>query len=331
MSKYNTQAGKSLNRYYWLAFIIGGMVTGFVGCLAYSYMKKGDHGLLSTAVAGNPKIADRSIVQTALTDEFDALPSVFLGVEVVSVDAAIAEQFGLPRACGVLVNNVVDSSPADKAGLQRSDVILSVNNIAIENVDGFKEIMAQLNPGDQVRIIYIRDGQKSTAYITLANSSASAVIAEDRGDPDWGVSLSVLSADLRASLRIPADVDGIVILSVIPGGLADQAGLLSGDVITGIDNTPVTDMSDFFAAIVAGDDNIALLDINSKGQLRFVALDSSAVVTVAKQRQTSLLDRIISIFTDDDNVILTEHINEEDDYEKPVCKRLEESGERYDQ
>jgi len=98
-----------------------------------------------------------------------------------------------------------------------------------------------------------------------------------------------------------------------------------------IDNTPITDMSDFFAAIAAGDDNIALLDIYSKGQLRFVALDSSAVVAVAQQRRTSLLDRIISIFTDDDNVILTEHINEEDDYEKPVCKRLEESGERYDQ
>lgn len=136
---------------------------------------------------------------------------------------------------------------------------------------------------------------------------------------------------MRASLRIPADIDGIVILSVIPTGLADQAGLQSGDVITGIDNTPIASMNDFFAAIAAGDDNIALLDIYSKGQLRFVALDSSSVAAVAQQRQRSLLDRIISIFTDDDNVILTEHINEEDDYEKPVCKRLEESGERYDQ
>ena len=330
MNVGKNQAGKSMKRYYWLAFVISGMVAGFVGCLAYSYLKKGDHGLLSAAVAGNPKTVDRSIVQTALTTKVDVSPSAFLGVEIVSVDTVIAEQFGLPKACGVLVNSVVDNSPAQRAGLQRSDCLLSLNNIAIENVDGFREIMAQLNPGDQVRIIYIRDGQKDTVYATLANSSAAA-IAEDGNDPDWGVSLSVLSADLRASLRIPADIDGIVILSVMPGGQADEAGLQSGDVITGIDNTPITDMSDFFAAIAAGDDNIALLDIYSKGQLRFVALDSSAVVAVAQQRRTSLLDRIISIFTDDDNVILTEHINEEDDYEKPVCKRLEESGERYDQ
>ena len=331
MNVDKNQAGKSMKRYYWLAFVISGMVAGFVGCLAYSYLEKGDHSLLSAAVAGTPKTVDQSIVLTALTAKIDVSPSAFLGVEIVSVDTVIAEQFGLPKACGVLVNSVVDNSPAQRAGLQRSDCLLSLNNIAIQNVDGFREIMAQLNPGDQVRIIYIRDGQKDTVYATLANSSAAAAIAEDGDDPDWGVSLSVLSADLRASLRIPANIEGIVILSVMPAGLADQAGLQSGDVITGIDNTPITDMSDFFAAIAAGDDNIALLDIYSKGQLRFVALDSSAVATVAQQRQTSLLDRIISIFTDDDNVILTEHINEEDDYEKPVCKRLEESGERYDQ
>ena len=329
MSIDETQAGKSLNWYYWLAFVLVGMLVGFAGCLAFSYVTKGDQGLLSD-VADNPK-AEKPIVQAALPVAEAVSLSVFLGVEIVSVDTYIAEQFDLPKACGVLVNNVVDNSPAGKAGLQRSDVILSANNIAVENVDGFREIMIQLNPGDDVRIIYVRDGQKDTTYATLANLSAAAAIAEDGNDTDWGVSLSVLSSDLHTSLRIPADIDGIVILSVMPGGLADQAGLQSGDVITGIDNTPIESMSGFFEAIVDGDDNIALLDIYSKGQLRFVALDSSAVTAVAQERQTSLLGRIISIFTDNDNVILTEHINEEDDYEKPVCKRLEESGERYDQ
>ena len=328
MSIDETQAGKSLTRYYWPTFVIVGMVVGYAGCLAYSYIAKGDHYLLSGAVGDSR--ADNPIVQAALpVVEAVSLP-VFLGVEIVSVDAVVAEQLGLPNTCGVLVISVVNNTPADKAGLQRSDVILSVNNIAVEDVDGFREIMAQLNPGDDVRIIYVRDGRKDTTYATLANLSAAAAIAEDGDDPDWGVSLSVLSSDLRASLRIPANIDGIVILSVTPDGLADQAGLQSGDVITGIDNTPIASMNDFFAAIAAGDDNIALLDIYSKGQLRFVALDSSAIAVATQQRQPSIADRIISIFTDDDNVILTEHINEEDDYEKPVCKRLEESGERYD-
>jgi len=328
LSVDKNQTGEGLKRYYWLAFVIGGMVAGFLGCLVYAHITKGDHGLLSDA-AGNPK-TDKPIVQTALTVEEPTSVSAFLGVEIMSVDAVIAQQLSLPGDCGVLVTSVIDGSPAQKAGLQRGDVILSLNNIAVKDVDGFREIMAELNPGDDARIIYVRDGQKDIAYATLANSSAVLETAQEPGDSDWGVSLSVLSSDLRSLLRIPANTDGIVILSVTPGGLADEAGLHSGDVITTINNTPITDMSDFFEALSSDKDGTALLDVYSQGALRYVALDSTGIIESVAQTQTSLLDRILSVFTDDNKVILVEHTNEEDDYEKPVCKRLEESGERYE-
>jgi len=329
LSVDKNQTGEGLKQYYWLAFVITWMVAGFLGCLVYSHLKNGRLDFLDAAVAGNPK-ADKPIVQTALTAQQPPASSAFLGVEVISVDAVIAEQLSLAGDCGVLVISVIDESPAQKAGLQRGDCLLSLNNIAVKDVDGFREIMAELNPGDNARIIYVRDGQKDIAYATVANSSAVWGTAQEPGDSDWGVSLAVLSSDLRKLLRIGANIDGIVILSVTPAGLADQVGLQAGDVITGIDNTPIADMSDFFAALQNSDDNVVLLDIYSKGQLRYVVLDSAGVVESVARTRTSLLDRIISIFTDDDNVILTEHINEEDDYEKPVCKRLEESGERYE-
>ena len=323
-------SGKSLKRYYWLAFVIGGMVVGFLGCLVYSYIAKGDRGILSGA-AGNPK-TEKPIVQTALTIAEVVSPSAFLGVEIISVDDVIAQQLSLASVCGVIVNSVVDNSPADKAGLQRSDVILSLNSITVENTDGFREIMAQLNPGDNVKIAYIRDGDKNTAYATLADSSTALEVANDSSDSDgWGVSLSVISSDLRSSLRIPADIDGIVILSVKPGGIADEAGLRDGDVIVGINNTPIMDMGEFFDALADDEDGTALLDVYTQGTLRFVALDSTGIADSVAQTPTSLLDRIMSVLTDDNKVVLvSEHENEEDDYEKPVCKRLEESGERYD-
>ena len=326
------QAAKRLKKYYWSAFVVAGMVVGFLGCLVYSYLKESRIDFLNAAVAGNPKVVDKLIVQAAITvEERFQTPSAFLGVEVMSADAVIAEELSLPRDCGVLVNSVIDGFPAQKAGLQRGDVILSLNNTSVKDVATFREIMAELKPGDDVRIIYVRNGQKDIVYATLANSSAVPETTQEPGDPDWGVSLSVLSLELRKSLRIPADIDGIVILSVTPGGIADQAGLQTGDVITGINNTPIADMSDFFAALSADEYSTALLDVYSRGNLRYVALDSSGVIESVARRQTSLLDRMISIFTDDGNVILTEHINEEGDYEKPVCKRLEESGERYEE
>ena len=322
------QTGKSPKRYYWLAFVIGGMVAGFLGCLVYSYIAKADRGLLSNA-AGNPK-TDKPIVQTALTVQQPPASPAFLGVEIMSVDTVIAQQFGLENPCGVLVNSVVDGSPAQKAGLQRSDIILSLNSIAVEDVDAFRTIMSTLKAGDNVKIVYIRNRQKDTAYAILAESSAAAAIAQQPDDSGWGVSLSVLSSDLRNLLRIPANIDGIVILSVTPGGLADEAGLQAGDVIISINNKPITDMSDFFKALSSDKDGTALLDIYSQGALRYVALDSTGVADSVAQTQPSLLDRIRSVFTDDNRVILVEHTNEEDDYEKPVCKRLEESGERYE-
>lgn len=328
MSVDKNQTSKGLHRYYWPAFVIGGMMVGFLGCLVYSHIIKGEHGLLA-GDAGNPK-TDKPLVQTTLTlEEPAAAVSAFLGVEIMSVDAIIARQFGLENPCGVIVNSVVYNSPADKAGLQRSDVILSVNGIAVEDVDGFRNIMSTLKAGDNVKIVYVRDSQKDTTYAVLADSSAVAAIARQPDNSGWGVSLSVLSSDLRILLRIPADIDGIVILSVKSGGLADEAGLVSGDVITAVNNTPITDMSDFFEALSLDKDGTVLLDIYTQGTLRYVVMDSTGVISAIAQAQPSLLDRLLSLFTDDNNVILVEHINEDGDYEKPVCKRLEESGERY--
>jgi membrane-associated protease RseP (regulator of RpoE activity) len=320
------QTDKGLKRYYWLAFVIGGMVIGLLGCLAYSHISKADRGLLSNA-AGNPK-TDKPIVQAALTVQQPPAASVFLGVEIMSVDSIIAQQFGLENPCGVIVNSVVDGSPAQEAGLQRSDVILSLNGIAVEDVEGFRNIMSNLKAGDSVKIFYIRNRQRDATYAVLVASS-SAVIAQQPDGSGWGVSLSVLGSDLHSLLRIPANIKGIVILSVTPDGLADEAGLQAGDVVTAVNNTSIADMSDFLKALSSDKDGIVLLDVYSRGNLRYVALDSSGVIESVAQTQPSLLDRILSVFTDDNKVILVEHINEEDDYEKPVCKRLEESGERY--
>jgi len=325
LSVDKNQSDKSSKRYYWLAFVIGGMMVGFLGCIVYSCVTKGDHSFLSSVV-GNPK-ADEPNVRTAPAVEKSVSPSAFLGVEIISVNAVIAEQFGLPNPCGVLVNSVVDGSPAQKAGLQRRDVILSLNSIAVEDVNSFRNIMSTLNPGETVKIVYIRDGQKDAVYATLADSSTVLNVAKDSSGSEWGVLLSVLNSDLRNSLRIPANIDGIVILSVTPGGLADEAGLLPGDVITGINNTPIANMNEFFVALSSDKTGKVLLDVYSQGTLRYVALDSPGVVTAVARTQTSLLDKILSVFTNNTNVILTEHANEEDDYEKPVCKRLEESGE----
>lgn len=242
-----------------------------------------------------------NIVQTAAVEDVSVRPSVFFGVEVLSVNSIIAEQLSLPGDRGVLVNGVVDGSPAQAAVLQRGDVILSLDSKAVEDIDGFRQLLAAYNPGDNVRIAYIRNAQKDTVYAQLVGLPDSLATAQDAysSDTDWGVSLSDISSAMRNSLNIPADIGGVAILSVIPGGAADKAGLQPTDVITGIDQTPVSSMDDFFRTLSSDNDNIALLDVYSQGSVRYVPLDSSGILEVADQTQTqtTLRQKIFSIFT----------------------------------
>lgn len=242
-----------------------------------------------------------NIVQTAAVEDVSVRPSVFFGVEVLSVNSIIAEQLSLPGERGVLVNGVVDGSPAKAAGLQRGDAIISLDSKAVEDIDGLKALLAAYNPGDNVRIAYIRNAQKDTVYAQLVGLPDSLATAKDAdsSDTDWGVSLSDISSAMRNSLNIPADIGGVTILSVTPGGAADKAGLQPTDVITGIDQTPVSSMDEFFRALSSDNDSIALLDVYSRGSVRYVPLDSSGILEVADQTQTqtTLRQKIFSIFT----------------------------------
>ena len=383
MKSINTkEIDKCPKSYIKWSFVVLGMVFVLLVYLAYSKIT-GSNTYFNEDLVGQEA---QALVQTAITNDTlndkSSTPSVFLGVEVIPIDSIIAEQLNITSKNGVLINSVISNSPAQQAGLRRGDVIVALNNRTVKDIDRFGDIMAELKPGDTVRIIYIRDGKKDSAYVQLVErpalqktaqslGSGNSDISASQGD-DWGISLSPLSSILRESFNIPADINGIMILSVSPGGAADNAGLLPGDIITGVDKTAITDMDDFFNAIIGDNNNTALLDIYSQGRMRYVPIDSTNI-KVADQTQTrdttSLRQRIFSIFTggspfssdedeeeggykqqpqqippkgsydssastsvvDTQRLILTEHINEEDDYEKPVCKRLEESGDRYSQ
>jgi hypothetical protein len=253
-----------------------------------------------------------NIVQTAAVEEESVRPSVFLGVEVLSVNSVIAEQLSLPGEHGVLVNRVIEDSPAYAAGLQRGDVILSLDKKAVEDIDGFRQLLTTYHPGDNVRITYIRYDKKDSVYVRLAASPDSQAIVRADGPPDtdWGVSLSNISSAVRNSLNIPGDIGGVAIVSVTPGGAADEAGLKPGDVIMGIDQTPVSSMDGFFSELSNDNDNIALLDVYSRGSVRYVPIDSSGIIDTADTTPTqtqTLRQRMMAMltggmqFTDDDD------------------------------
>jgi len=230
----------------------------------------------------------------------------------------------------------------------RGDVIISIDTKTVKDADSFKNILAKLSPGEATRILYIRNGARISTYaypIAMPALQKTAGTQDTVDSAGWGVSLSPLSPDIRDTFGIPSGITGVVIVAVEPAGIADIAGLKAGDVITGVDKSIVTDMDSFFSAIAADKNSVALLDIYSQGIRRFVPIDSSSIqvaTTTQTNDQGTISQKLSSLFsgsvpvastgvTGQSAIVRVEHVSEEDEeFEKPICKRLEETGDRYE-
>src|SRR5215217_1306792 len=94
----------------------------------------------------------------------------YLGIQPDQVTREVAAQLGLDQARGVVVLEVVAGGPADKAGIQPSDVIVRMDAAAIDTVEDLFGELRQRKPGSPARLTFIRDGQSTEATVTLAES-----------------------------------------------------------------------------------------------------------------------------------------------------------------
>ena len=91
----------------------------------------------------------------------------YLGVMLQTLSADLREAFGAPPGQGVLVSQVMDQSPAEKAGIQAGDVIVRLDRKSIQAVTDLRRAVAYFEPGDQVEIEVIRDSSSRTLNLTL--------------------------------------------------------------------------------------------------------------------------------------------------------------------
>lgn len=258
-------------------------------------------GDTTTAVSTQTGQTTDYVITTSTTEPEETVRA-YLGVEVIDINFIIAQQLQLKNENGVLINQVFANSPAAAAGLKRTDVIESLNNKLVKDLASFKDIMSDLNPGDRVRIVYIRNGIRASAYALLVQAPASAstdtAVKTETSADDLGIILAPLTPALQKTYGLPSTIDGVIVLSVEPGGIADQAGLSTGDVITQIDKTPVTDLDDFFTAIEDDSNTTALMDVYSQGTMGYIALETSMLQVEEKTpAPISVYDRIFAVFT----------------------------------
>ena len=192
-----------------------------------------------------------------------------IGVGIQDVNAQLADSFGLDRPRGALVGMVEDDSPGQKAGIKPGDVILKVDGKTIETSAEVPVIVANTKPGSKVDIEVWRDG--ATKHLTARTEEIPQQgdrVASRAGDGDAASTskLGLAVRPLAPEEKRDAETNGTLVVEDVTGPAA-QAGVQPGDIILGVNGTPVKSLQDLQAAAKKGGKVVALLIERENAQI----------------------------------------------------------------
>ncbi|HLI30298.1 MAG TPA: trypsin-like peptidase domain-containing protein [Terriglobia bacterium] len=183
-----------------------------------------------------------------------------IGVSFVNNEnAALLRSFGADH--GVVVQSVEPGGPAERAGIQRGDVITAINAKPVHSGDDLLAVVSNTDPGANLRVGILRDRKPVTCNVVVGDWN-KVVGAADGSAPESGLpsspaigakgSLGVTvkdlgpgdAKDLSAQLHLPQPA-GVMVVEVTPGSFADNVGLERFDVILSINHTDVRSSVDF--------------------------------------------------------------------------------------
>ncbi|MHC4060187.1 MAG: DegQ family serine endoprotease [Planctomycetota bacterium] len=173
-----------------------------------------------------------------------------LGIAINDLDPDLAEYLGLDTAKGVVVIEVAEGSAAEKAGMQRYDVVVEFNGEKVETMNEFRSRVATLKPGTKVEIVVVRKGKQKTLRAELGESSAElkSFKTGEEALEQLGLAVRNLTDDLAARYGYQ-DLAGVLVESVEPGSEAARKGITPGILIVEVDQQPVKNTKDFNKAI----------------------------------------------------------------------------------
>lgn len=199
----------------------------------------------------------------------------WLGVSIQPLTNDLVKQFNLNDDSGALVGDVVEDSPAEKAEIQRGDVITEFDGREVKDVTHLRNIVADSEPGKEVTLKLIRDGKIKTVTVKIAEMP-SEIHAQSQSFANQfkGVSVQSLTPQLKDSLNIPKRVTGVLITDVDEDSPAG-GGLMKNDVIMEINRQKISSIKDY-EEVVSGipPDKDMLLLVFRKGSAVYITLSA---------------------------------------------------------
>ena len=173
----------------------------------------------------------------------------WLGVQIQQLNSELAKQFNLPDEKGALLVEIVEGSPAEKAGLQRGDVIVEFEGKKIEGPSQLKNMVAMTKPGQEAVLGIIRDGKPMTIKITIGELPSEEGKQESRTATTFdnslrGVSVQEVTDELLQKMGITKKIRGVVVTAIEENSPA--LGILNrGDIIMEINRKTISGLKEY--------------------------------------------------------------------------------------
>jgi len=208
-------------------------------------------------------------VATQVTNQLRASGKVTrgrIGVMIQELTRELAESFGLSKPVGALISNVEKDGPADKAGIEASDVILKFDGKPVDSSGDLPRIVAATKPGSKVVIELWRKGETRRITVEVAEmpedgklARTAKKLADDVAEMISRLGIAVI--ELTREQLQELQIKGGLLVEEVNGSAARAAGLQQGDVLLAIGNMPIHSLSQFNEILkqVPKGKNVALL------------------------------------------------------------------------
>jgi serine protease Do len=189
--------------------------------------------------------------------ETGSVQRAYLGVLPQPVDQSMADYYGMDRPRGVLITQVNEDTPAERAGLKDGDIILSVDGREIKNPSMLRNVISLSEVGQEVDLAIVRDGKEKNVAVKLEKFPDSDQLAQAGApaDPDEdetleGVTVREMTDRMRAMMdTLPEDIEGLMVTGVEQTSNAAREGLAEGDIIQEVGREAVTTLKEFKEAL----------------------------------------------------------------------------------
>lgn len=206
----------------------------------------------------------------------------WLGVTVQPLSASLVESYKIPVKEGSIIADVQKGSPAQKYGLERGDVIVSIGGEKVKNSQDVVFFVRNKLSGDKVVFEIYRNGKKKTIDVTLGDIAGTKVseISGRQTQPNpispnkatkMGVTVVENNKELSERYKTK-ETEGLVVVEVAPGSPGHQLGLRQGDVILEVNRRKMTSVSEWNKAMDEKSKALGLL-ISRGGQTLFISVE----------------------------------------------------------